>query len=198
VAIHSKSNMKTAMQTCKKRWPRTSFVKLAALFAVLLPLSANAHSGDDSASTFAGSPLLAGATAGAPEGGSLAVAGALASADPSTGIAHSTFSFHLETARGKVQPTLRLTYSSTDGQREAGIGWGLNIASIERLNASGGPKFNDPPPGEAVTASTDRFVFGWAPLVPICNINAAGSCKGALKGEVMPSLAKSGWNYFRL
>jgi len=101
-------------------------------------------------------------------------------------------------ARGKVQPTLRLTYSSADGQREAGIGWGLNIASIERLNVSGGPKFNDPPTGGAVTASTDRFVFGGEPLVPICNIDATGNCKGALKGEVMPSWAKSGWNYFRL
>jgi RHS repeat-associated protein len=114
-------------------------------------------------------------------------------------MAHSTVDFRLETARGRVQPTLGLTYSSSDGQREAGIGWGLNIASIERHNDAGGPQYkNDPPTGGAVTKSTDRFVYGGSPLVPICAVDNRGKCPGALTGEVMPAWAKSGWNYFRL
>jgi len=195
VAIQSGPYLQAAPRLRKKRWALPSFLTLLAILATQVPRWASAQ---DDTSIFTGGPLLAGATAGTPEGGSLAIAGALASADPSTGIAHSSYSFRLETARGRVQPSLGLTYSSADGQREAGIGWGLNIASIERHNVSGGPTYNDPPTGGAVTASTDRFEFGGSPLVPICDIDDAGRCKGALKGEVMPSWAKSGWNYFRL
>jgi RHS repeat-associated protein len=170
----------------------------STIFGISLSYSAIGQT-DGGSSLSSGGPLLAGGTAGIPEGGGGAVAGALAIADASTGIAHSSVAFRLETARGRVQPTLGLSYSSSDGQREAGIGWGLNIASIERHNDAGGPQYkNDPRTGGAVSKSTDRFTFGGSPLVPICLVDQTGKCRGAITGEVMPSWAKSGWNYFRL
>lgn len=150
------------------------------------------------AAQFTGSPLLPGSSAGSVEGGSSSIAGALATADLATGTAHAGYAFRLETVRGEVQPALALSYSSTDGQREAGLGWGLGYAAIERHNDSGGPRYSaDPSQGGAVTSSTDRFVFGGAPLVPICRVEA-GKCSGMQSGESLPSWAGDGWNYFRL
>jgi hypothetical protein len=169
------------------RVPCTAFL-LFGLLAGFTPAAAQ----------FTGSPLLSGSSAGAVEGGSSSIAGALATADLATGTAHAGYPFRLETARGEVQSALALSYSSADGQREAGLGWGLGYGAIERRNDSGGPRYSaDPPRGGAVTAKTDRFVFGGAPLVPICRVEG-GKCSGMLAGESLPSWAADGWNYFRL
>ena|SRR5215470_1652334 len=69
---------------------------------------------------------------------------ALASADPSSGTIRSSLPVTLNKARGSVQPSLGLYYSSVNGNREAGVGWGLELPSIERRNLSGPPGYTDP------------------------------------------------------
>jgi RHS repeat-associated protein len=132
------------------------------------------------------------------ESSSSAFSGSLASADATTGEPQAHIPFRLEVARGKAQPTLGLDYSSLGGQREAGVGWGLSLPSIQRKNASGPPNYaNDPTGTSGLTAATDRFEFSGASLVPICLIAANGSCPAAPSGEVMPPGATAGWSYFR-
>jgi hypothetical protein len=174
-------------------------LSLACFVGVIAATPAGAQDGGQSGSPFAGSALLGGENAAAPGNGQLSIPGALTSADPSTGTARSAYPFRLEGARGAVQPTLGLTYSSSDGQREAGVGWGIDLPAIERRNPSGGPAYvNDPPAGGAVVASTDRFVFGGAPLVPVCRVDDHHRCDAAAAGEVMPDWAVAGWTYFRM
>jgi Salmonella virulence plasmid 65kDa B protein len=141
---------------------------------------------------------------GVPESGGQAAAGALdlASVEPSTGVAHASIPFRLETARGKVQPSLSLQYSSASGQREGGLGWSLALPSIERHNDSGHPLYQDPAPTEALDPKMeDHFTFETKPLVPICLVGGndvtGAKCEGALSGEQMPSWARK-WHYFRL
>jgi hypothetical protein len=158
--------------------------------------------GGDGSATGIGMPGLG--SLGVPESGGQQAAGALdlASVEPATGVAHASIPFRLETARGKVQPTLSLQYSSASGQREGGIGWSLPLPSIERHNDSGHPFYQDPSPGNALDPTKeDHFTFDTQPLVPICLVGGndvtGGKCEGALSGEQMPSWAH-GWHYFRL
>ncbi len=146
--------------------------------------------------TGSGSPVF-----GVPESGGQQAAGALASVDTSTGVAHSVVPFKLPTARGKVQPALSLEYSSTSGQREAGMGWGLTLPAIERHNNSGPPLYRDPESGNALDPNNeDHFTFAGQAIVPICLVGDSSrstSCTDAAPGETMPSWAP-GWHYFRL
>ena len=181
---------------CAGQQPYGRRLKVVVWLGMALALSGKAPA--DGSSVFDGGPLLGGASAGTVEGGNLSPGVAFAGVDPSTGAAHSSVAFRLETARGGVQPALSLSYSSAAGQREAGVGWGLDIGAIERMNQAGVPTGSlDPANGKAVTAKTDRFAFGGAPLVPICLVEN-GACSGAQSGEKMPGWAKDGWNYFRL
>jgi RHS repeat-associated protein len=148
-----------------------------------------------------GSPVF-----GVPASGGQQAAGALASVDLATGVAHSSVPFQLPAARGKVQPGLSLKYSSMSGQGEAGIGWRLDVPAIERHNDAGPPLYQDPNPGKPLDPTKeDHFTFAGQPIVPIClvgaSVNQPGlpsrTCATAAPGETMPAWA-NGWHYFRL
>jgi RHS repeat-associated protein len=114
----------------------------------------------------------------------------------STGIANFSVPFALVPARGHVQPSLSLGYSSAGGHEVAGVGWGVGVAFIARQTDRGLPLYNDPPQGGGWQPTQDRFVFnGGQELIPIC-LPSGGTCSGTLPGEVMPIWA-NGWQYFR-
>jgi hypothetical protein len=139
----------------------------------------------------------------------------LAQVDPSTGAAQASLTFQLPVARGQAQPSLGLVYSSAAGVGFAGVGWSLNLPSIERKGAAGFPKFVDDPAGTDrasacsadvaptdpnATSCADRFMFAGQHLVAICVLSAGRlrpiHCDQALAGEVFPSVL-GGWTYFR-
>ena len=160
---------------------------------------------------------------GIPEAGPVAASGALAtgSVDPSTGAFTASIPFVLPQARGAVQPSLALVYSSSAGiGGVGGTGWSLNTPSIERHNLYGAPQYwNDPAPGTTIATGTqdagaglaqappqDRFTFGGQPLVPICFITSSTSPSCSPQSgnsptqvqETMPAWATGGWMYYRL
>src|SRR6185437_9208172 len=124
-----------------------------------------------------------------PEAGSNALAGALEMAvQPSTGVFHASLPIETPAARGGPQPSVGIHYSSAAGIREAGIGWGLELPSIERSGAFGGPPtYVDPEPTPsnvypywqiAPEALNARFTFNGEPLVPICEADSPADCTG--------------------
>lgn len=148
---------------------------------------------------------------GIPESGSLSLANALAAValDPSTGILTSSLPIETPAARGGPQPRLALTYNSAAGIREAGVGWRLNVPSIERQNRDGAPRYQDPSVSSidaAAIRAMDRFVFDGRPLVPICVMSDftcsvcayEGHCYDGLPETSIPAWATKGWMYFRL
>jgi Salmonella virulence plasmid 65kDa B protein len=160
-----------------------------------------------------GPPTLAGPE---PNAGS---ANALAEVDPSTGAVRASLAFQLLVARGRAQPSLALTYSSAVGVGSAGVGWSLNLPSIERKGATAFAKFvDDPagadpasvcspdvsPPNPKAARCADRFVLAGQALVPVCIVKPPPPatadlppfCEGALRGEVFPA-SLIGWTYFR-
>jgi RHS repeat-associated protein len=114
------------------------------------------------------------------------------SAQLSTGTASYSIPIHLPAARGKAQARLSLSYSSGGGYGIAGQGWQVGVPAIGRQTDRGTPKYDD---RATWHAEQDSFVMGGVELVPICTVQA-GSCTGALPGEVMPAWA-NGWQYFR-
>lgn len=138
-------------------------------------------------------------TVAIPSTGGEASSGALASVDPTGGSLSASYPFDLPTARGDVQPSLGLSYSSSAGLREAGSGWGLNgLPVIERRHPSsarGAPTFIDPMDGP----KGDRLYFGDTPLVPICVVGS-GPCAPGPTGTDEDSLPQwaNGWVYFRM
>jgi RHS repeat-associated protein len=150
-----------------------------------------------------------------PETGPAAALQADWNVDPSTGAFSAAVPFLLPQARGAVQPTLALVYSSSGGQGAGGLGWSLNLPAIERHNPSGLPQYNDPARGAPINVGTpdagaganeaeDWFTYGGRPLVPICFIGGRGLCSpiagdtGQLATETMPTWATEGWHYYRL
>jgi RHS repeat-associated protein len=114
------------------------------------------------------------------------------SAQLSTGLATYSVPIGLPKARGNVQPSLVLSYSSSGGAGIAGVGWNVGVGAITRKTDHGMPTYDD---RSEWHPNQDRFTFGGSELVPICLVTDKG-CSGALKDEVMPSWAK-GWQYFR-
>jgi hypothetical protein len=115
----------------------------------------------------------------------------------STGVATFSVPFALPHARGAVQPSLSLSYSSSSGHGLAGVGWDVGVPFLARQTDRGLPKFDD---RAAWNPEQDRFVFnGGQELVPICTV-AGTACTeptaALLPGEVLPSWA-GGWQYFR-
>ena len=111
-------------------------------------------------------------------------------------------SFALPSARGRVQPHLEIAYGSSNGDLEAGVGWGLSLPSIVRRSPSGlvRPLYRDPPKGGEVTDwdLQDRFYFSGQPLVPVCFIQDASGCSSEI-AEAMPNFTQAGgWYYYRL
>jgi hypothetical protein len=136
-----------------------------------------------------------------PQGsGKIAGMGESFSAQLSTGIATFSVPFALPKARGGAQPSLALSYSSSGGFGEAGVGWSVGVPFIARQTDRGVPSYQD---GTAFDINQDRFVFnGGQELVPICVVGDSGVCNGSdgnsalPAGEVMPAWAE-GSMYFR-
>ena len=133
--------------------------------------------------------------------------------DPSTGALSASVPFLLPAARGAVQPSLALVFSSSAGRGVGGEGWSLNLPSIERHNPSGLPQYFDPAETAEITATPedggagpveDSFTYGGKALVPICFVSPSNPrCeplnfqKGG-NSEKMPTWATGGWHYYRL
>lgn len=106
---------------------------------------------------------------------------------PATGQLANLLTIDAPAARGRVHPALSLAYSSAAGDGAAGRGWSLDLPVVERRS----------PSGRAATptyTSSDRFVYDGRPLVPICVVQANGTCTGE-SAAIPPWL--SGWTYFR-
>ncbi|MFI5296980.1 MAG: SpvB/TcaC N-terminal domain-containing protein [Polyangiales bacterium] len=117
------------------------------------------------------------------------------SAQLSTGVGSFSVPLSLPDARGGIDPSLGLTYSSSGSHGVAGVGWEIGVPFIARQTDRGAPTYNDPSPGTAWLPGQDRFIFnGGQELVPICLVSGT-SCTGA-PTETMPSWG-SGWWYFR-
>ncbi|MFI5297732.1 MAG: toxin TcdB middle/N-terminal domain-containing protein [Polyangiales bacterium] len=118
------------------------------------------------------------------------------SAQLSTGVATFSVPLTLPDARGGIDPSLGLSYSSSGAHGIAGVGWEIGVPFIARQTDRGGPTYNDPSPGTAWLPGQDRFVFnGGQELVPICLVSSSRTCAGAAS-ETMPSWG-AGWWYFR-
>jgi RHS repeat-associated protein len=146
--------------------------------------------------------------AGIVESGSLSLANALAAValDPSTGVLTSRLPIDSPAARGVPQPGLELNYNSAAGIREAGVGWGLNLPTIERRNRDGAPRYLDPDFTVGNMPGADHFVFDGKPLVPICVVKLP-TCVNSISPPAntlgtaalpLPTWATDGWMYFRL
>jgi hypothetical protein len=107
------------------------------------------------------------------------------SVDAATGVLRTAIPFQLPTARGPIQPSLALSYSSGMANLEAGTGWGLSLPGIERHPLSGPPLYTD----------ADRMSFSGRALIPICRIPDSLKCANA-PGEIMPPWAFE-WHYYR-
>lgn len=113
------------------------------------------------------------------------------------GTAIAAVEFKHAAARGNAQPHVALHYESTAPEGEAGLGWGLEMPSIQRKNLSGLPNYQRDPAGPnaetALQTLTDRFVFAGGPLVPLCTVGIGPNlCPG---GEDLSHW--TGWHYFR-
>lgn len=124
--------------------------------------------------------------------GALGGMGESFSAQLTTGVGTFGVPFALPSARGAVQPSLSLAYSSAGGFGVAGLGWSLGAAAISRQTDRGLPRYQD---RDTWYPNQDRFTFAGAELVPICTV-VGPNCSGAQPGEVMPAWA-DGWQYFR-
>ena len=69
--------------------------------------------------------------------------------EPFAGQANFSLPIITPPGRAGMQPQIALTYSSNNGNGFAGMGWGLNLDSIQRSTKRGVPKYN----------STDTFIL---------------------------------------
>lgn len=129
-----------------------------------------------------------------------------ATTDLSTGAAQTSYPFKLATARGEAQPSLGLSYRSSDGVGFAGVGWTLTVPSIVRKGTAGLPQFKDAvltsPSSLSSDATTDDYLIDGQLLVPVAVLNSSGSVVSGqvLSGEAFPANILSqlgGGVYFR-
>ena len=62
----------------------------------------------------------------------LGAIGGAVHADPFTGLASTSVPLDLPTGRNGIQPNLNLVYSSSNGNGWVGMGWKLELGSIQR------------------------------------------------------------------
>ncbi|WP_394831366.1 hypothetical protein LVJ94_33135 [Pendulispora rubella] len=147
---------------------------VATLFLLLTPLLAGA----DQAiilSNFAGTGTFGGSvTAGVG----------------AAGRGSASYTFQLPAARGRVQPGLSLSYTSSISNevREAGANWGFDLPAIERKPIQGGNPTGD---------QDERVVYNGEPLVFIGEVNSPSMAMLDGTVEPMPSWA-TGFRYYRL
>jgi RHS repeat-associated protein len=116
-----------------------------------------------------------------------------------------SYPFQLPPARGAIQPSLGLQYSSTGGDSDAGYAWSVNLPFIERRGAGGAPdpQYNDPIYNTGTVPSAfglDHFKFMGSDLVPLClGISDHAPCKvsDVLPGAMAADQFFQGWSVFR-
>ncbi len=69
--------------------------------------------------------------------------------DPTTGTATLSIPFNVPAGRAGIQPNISLLYNSSGGNSVAGMGWNLELGSIQRSTKRGTPKYN----------SSDTFIL---------------------------------------
>src|SRR5471030_2984994 len=116
-----------------------------------------------------------------------------ASVVPATGAMSYSVRFELPAGRGDVQPSLALSYTSGGRTGEAGLGWSLNLPTIERSSLSGWPKYTDNGPPE----TQDRFTYNGSPLVFVCVVGGTPACPVNERVGEMPDWA-TGYRHYRL
>ena len=111
----------------------------------------------------------------------------------STGAMTHAVTFKLPSNRGNVQPSVELRYEFGGHTGEGGLGWTLNLPSIERAPLWGWPRYKD----DASPQNEDRFTYGGRPLTFICVVGGAPACPVNEHTGVMPAWAK-GLRHYRL
>jgi YD repeat-containing protein len=177
-------------------------VVLGLVVAILATLRPGGEARADGASNLApipdgtGGPSSLALPAASPDSGE-----ALATTDLSTGAAHAHFTFDLPPARGEVQPSLGLTYSSDRSTGLAGVGWTLDLPSITRKGVAGIPRFQDPDfsLGTRLEADPlhDDYLIDGELLVPICKIGICALLSGDVPPASIAGVSLSGYTYFR-
>ena len=124
--------------------------------------------------------------------------GGSAEVAPGTGAMTYTVPFQFPAARGTAQPALSLRYASGAGAGEAGVGWSLDLPSIERAPLSGWPKYIDPTFDSA--ASEDRYAYSGRALTFICVFGGSPACDASEAVGPAPSLPDAGapYRHYRL
>jgi RHS repeat-associated protein len=170
----------------------TTVTLLAGMLPIVPARSARADDNPDPAPAINGQGL---GTGGPPSmsAPSTQATASLASVDLSTGAATASFQFQLPAARGQAQARLGLTYSSNAGVGFAGLGWTLDVPSIERRGASGMPLFDSDVLGH--NPLSDTYEFEGSPLIALCTLDAGG-CSNMI-GDEAPPQGLQGWTYFR-
>jgi len=91
------------------------------------------------------------------------------SADPGTGVATASVPFTLPPGRAGLTPSLGLSYSSSQGDSAAGLGFGFEPPAIARRSDKGLPRYLD---AAAWQPEEDTFVLGASELLPISQSTA--------------------------
>ena len=99
--------------------------------------------------------------------------------------------FELPANRGSAQPSLGLSYASGARTGDAGVGWSLDLPSIERAPLSGWPKYID----DGTLQNEDRYAFNGDPLTFICVVGSCPSTEAVGPTVGMPEV--SGYRYYR-
>jgi RHS repeat-associated protein len=105
-----------------------------------------------------------------------------------------TFSVPIALPPGRVgvQPSLGLSYSSSSGNGDVGIGWSIGMPFISRQTDRGLPRYDDRP---AWHPEEDRFFYnGGQELVPVSNEQAAALDGGTIPPELM---TPTRWQQYR-
>jgi RHS repeat-associated protein len=147
--------------------------------------------GDSTPRAPGGAPI-GGQTVALPSGpGTVTGLGESFSADLSTGTGTLVIPVPLLPARGGMQPSLALSYTSGGGNGLVGLGWNTGVPYIARQTERGVPKYDD---RADYHAEQDHFVFNGAELVPLGAVR--GGHAAAAPAEAMPPWSE-GWQYFR-
>ena len=93
-----------------------------------------------------------------------------------------SFSVEVPKFRG-LEPELELSYNSSGGNGDVGVGWSLSsFGTVERMNGRGAPKYD----------STDGFTLNGQELVPCAAGSSSPSCSAARRTASRRGLRQPG------
>jgi RHS repeat-associated protein len=115
----------------------------------------------------------------------------------SSGAATFSVPIALPSGRAGVQPSLGLSYGSTNGNGAVGFGWGFSVPMIVRQSDRGLPRYVD---AASWTPEEDRFFYnGGQELVPVdsaamATVDASGLYTGT---DALPTGVSADWQQYR-